>query len=85
MIQAISANNPIYFKQTNSNKSSVQTKKDENPISRKGEAMKLVAATFVGGLALAGRLILSLQKVEILYLNLLPKKQIKLQKRLVKM
>ena len=28
---------------------------DENPISRKGEAANLVKATFIGGLALAGR------------------------------
>ena len=33
---------------------------DENPISRKGETMKLVTATFLGGLALAGKLIFEL-------------------------
>ena len=32
-------------------------KNDENPISRKGEAANLVKATFLGGLALAGKLV----------------------------
>lgn len=33
---------------------------DDNPISRKGEVMKLITATFVGGLALAGKLLFEL-------------------------
>lgn len=33
---------------------------DDNPVSRKGETMKLITATFVGGLALAGRLLFEL-------------------------
>lgn len=32
-------------------------KNNENPISRKGEAANLVKATFIGGLALAGKLV----------------------------
>ena len=81
MIQAISANNPIYFKQTHSKKSSEQSKKDENPISRKGEAMKLVAATFVGGLALAGRLILELAEGGDFILESIAKKAEKIAKK----
>ena len=60
MIQPISANNSIYFR--NKSQPNFQTQKatDENPISRKGETMKLITATFVGGLAVAGRLLFEL-------------------------
>ncbi len=60
MIQAVSANTPIYFRNKNQTKARVEKTSDGNPISRKGEAMKLVAATFVGGLAVAGRLLFEL-------------------------
>lgn len=33
---------------------------DDNPVSRKGEVMKLITATFVGGLAVAGELLFEL-------------------------
>ena len=63
MIHSISANPSLYFR----NKPKVEQKRqeqqvanDDNPISRKGEAMKLVTATFLGGLALAGKLFLEL-------------------------
>lgn len=62
MIQAISANTPISFKGTSVTKSNSQKIKDENPISRKGEAMKLATATFLGGLALAGKLLFELAR-----------------------
>lgn len=42
MIQPMSANTPIYFKKATPAKSEVPETKDENPISRKGEVMKLV-------------------------------------------
>lgn len=57
MIQAISAKTPIYFRKSEQPKASFVKTEDKGPISRKGEAMKLVAATFVGGLAIAGRLL----------------------------
>lgn len=60
MIQPISANTPIYFKKTTPAKSEAPVTKDENPISRKGEVMKLVTLTFLGGLALAGKLLFEL-------------------------
>lgn len=60
MIQPISVNTPIYFKNESRNKSVYKPQNIENdsPISRKGEVMKLVTATFIGGLALAGKLLL---------------------------
>ena len=60
MIQPISANNSIYFRNKSQPKSQTQKATDENPISRKGETMKLITATFVGGLAVAGRLLFEL-------------------------
>lgn len=60
MIQSISANNSIYFRNKSQPKSQTQKATDENPISRKGETMKLITATFVGGLAVAGRLLFEL-------------------------
>lgn len=56
MIQAISANTPTGFKSSATRKTQVPNSVDENPISRKGETMNLVTATFLGGLALAGKL-----------------------------
>jgi hypothetical protein len=60
MIHAISANTPISFKNTPPQKPVKQVSTNDNPISRKGETMKLITATFLGGLALAGKLILEL-------------------------
>ena len=59
MIQPVSAHTPISFRKSSAPKTS-QTplkEKDGNPISRKGEAAKLVTATFLSGLALAGKII----------------------------
>lgn len=60
MIQPISANTPIYFRNSVKEQSKPQPTLEENPISRKGEVMKLITATFLGGLALAGKLFLEL-------------------------
>lgn len=60
MISPISANTQIYFRNNNSTKTVSKKVEDENPISRKGETMKLIGATFVGGLAVAGRLLFEL-------------------------
>lgn len=60
MISPISANTQIYFRNNNSAKTVSKKVEDENPISRKGETMKLIGATFVGGLAVAGRLLFEL-------------------------
>ena len=60
MIYAISANTPISFKNKTPQKTVKQVSTNDNPISRKGETMKLITATFLGGLALAGKLILEL-------------------------
>lgn len=60
MIRPISVNNSIYFRKNNPSHKKVANTDETNPISRKGEAMKLVTATFLGGLALAGHLILEL-------------------------
>lgn len=38
-------------------KATEETKQNSNPISRKGEAVNLAKATFIGGLALGGRLL----------------------------
>lgn len=62
MIQPISVNNNLYFRnnpQVRQKRQEIQAE-DDNPISRKGEVMKLVSATFLGGLAFAGKLILEL-------------------------
>lgn len=60
MIQPVSANTNIYFR-NNSKPSPIEQKKEvKNPISRRGEVMKLVTTTFVGGLVLAGKLIFEL-------------------------
>ena len=40
--------------------SEISQQVSDNPVSRRGETMKLITATFVGGLALAGKLILEL-------------------------
>lgn len=62
MIQPISVNNNLYFrnKQQVMQKQQEKQAEDANPISRKGEVMKLVTATFLGGLVFAGKLILEL-------------------------
>ncbi|MBQ7764221.1 hypothetical protein IJ384_02505 [bacterium] len=60
MIHPVSANTSIYFRNNPQVKQAKKVSSDENPISRKGEAMKLVTATFLGGLALAGKLIFEL-------------------------
>ena len=62
MIQPLSVNTPIYFKKGAKKQSdkSQSVMSDDNPISRKGEVMKLVTATFIGGLALAGKLLLEI-------------------------
>lgn len=60
MISPISANTQIYFRNNNSAETVSKKVEDENPISRKGETMKLIGATFVGGLAVAGRLLFEL-------------------------
>ena len=63
MIQPVSFNSPVYFKQKTSSKhvqNDSNSSSDKNPVSRTGEAMKLMTATFVGGLAMAGKLILEL-------------------------
>lgn len=44
-----------------------QNDSEENPISRKGEAMNLIKATFLGGLLLGGRLLLELFDSEFLF------------------
>lgn len=47
-----------------------QTKSDtaeQNPVSRKGETMNIVKATFIGGLALGGRLLFELFDSEFLF------------------
>lgn len=58
---AISSLNNISFK-ANPQQNTVQkqvnsNKTNQNPISRKGETANLVKATFLGGLALGGRLL----------------------------
>ena len=60
MICPVSVNNSVYFRNKNQAKHAKEGLSDNNPISRKGEAMKLVTATFLGGLALAGKLIFEL-------------------------
>ena len=61
MIQPISVNYSLNFRNKPQARVQLeQAKKDANPISRKGEVMKLVTATFLGGLAFAGKLILEL-------------------------
>lgn len=61
MLQPISVNTPIYFKKDSKQNVAAPSKtKDDNPISRRGEAMKLMTATFLGGLALAGKLLVEL-------------------------
>ena len=61
MIQSISANYSLNFRNKSQPRTQQkQAKQDVNPISRKGEAMKLVAVTFLGGLAFAGKLVLEL-------------------------
>ena len=65
MISSVSNNTftPINFcKKCKPQASEVQVVKptDDNPISRRGETMKLITATFVGGLALAGKLLFEL-------------------------
>ena len=57
MIHPISVNNPIYFRNKSKAQPIKQASSDENPISRKGEVMKLITGTFLGGLAFAGKLI----------------------------
>ena len=57
---AVKTINNYEYNTTFAQRKSVDKKKveqaDKNPISRKGETANLVKATFVGGLALAGRL-----------------------------
>ena len=63
MIQSVSFNSPVYFKKKSSSKNvrnNSNAELDKGPVSRTGEAMKLMTATFVGGLAMAGKLILEL-------------------------
>ena len=60
MLAPISVNTSIYFRKNNPQKLQTPKTEDKNPISRKGEAMKLIGATFLGGLVLAGKLILEL-------------------------
>ena len=61
MIQPISVNYSLNFRNKSQPRvQQEQAKQDANPISRKGEVMKLVTATFLGGLAFAGKLILEL-------------------------
>lgn len=48
--------------QSKSKKSAEETKQNSNPISRTGEAANLTKATFVGGLALGGRLLWEILK-----------------------
>lgn len=63
MIQPVSFNSPVYFKNKTSSKhvqNESNSNLDKNPVSRTGEVMKLMTATFVGGLAVAGKLILEL-------------------------
>lgn len=62
MITPISAtakyhNGVIPFKKT---KTAPTQNSDDNPISRKGETMNLIKATFIGGLAVGGKLLLEL-------------------------
>ena len=62
MLTPISATTQ-YNNGVNSFKKSKATPKqnpDENPISRKGETMNLIKATFIGGLAVGGKLLLEL-------------------------
>ena len=60
MIKPVSVNTNLYFRNNDNSNSIKHKKEDANPISRKGEVMKLVATTFVGGLVLAGKLIFEL-------------------------
>ena len=46
---------PVFAKTKQAEKTTSKT--DENPISRKGETVNLVKATFLGGLVLAGKLL----------------------------
>ena len=48
--------------QSKSKQSAEETKQNSNPISRTGEAANLTKATFVGGLALGGRLLWEILK-----------------------
>lgn len=61
MSLSVSPLNTISFKASAQNSSPRKTnpsdKSNPNPISRKGEAANLVKATFIGGLALGGRLL----------------------------
>ncbi len=56
------SNKNISFTKQSEKSGQTVTSKDENPISRKGETMKLIKATFLGGLVLAGKLIWELAK-----------------------
>lgn len=60
MLNPISANNSIYFRNLKQNKPLIEKQDDEIPISKKGETLKLITATFLGGLAVAGKLIFEL-------------------------
>lgn len=54
-VNSLNSYSTFTFQQKNNNIQQVSTK-DENPISRKGETVNLVKATFLGGLAVAGKL-----------------------------
>lgn len=59
---------PVSFKAQTNSKAKIEPKKaDENPISRKGEALNLIKVTFFGGLALGARLLLELFDSEFLF------------------
>lgn len=59
---------PVSFKAQADSKAKLEPKKaDENPISRKGEALNLIKATFFGGLLLGARLLLELFDSEFLF------------------
>lgn len=73
MITPVSVNTPIYFRKTAQAKP-IEEKVDENPISRKGETMKLVTATFLGGLVVAGKLLFELADDGDLLIELFEKK-----------
>lgn len=62
MISAInnSYNTPYKSRVNFAKNKTVNKSSDENPISRKGETMNLILTTFVGGIAVAGKLLVSI-------------------------
>lgn len=84
MIQAVSTNSSIYFRNQNKSKTVEKNPSETNPISRKGEAMKLVTVTFLGGLAMAGKLILELAENGDFLVEIFAKKADKMAKGNIK-